>query len=245
MEVTGKGGRISAATSLRLHLLPLGVSELVQSPPKIQADRSLEGSDRFDVFGMSVNGDVLHKYWDGSQYSNWEKFDGPFIGTPIATTWGAPNLDLWAVHPNGTLFHAYWRDGAFGIEDLGGKFTETPQVVHWAPGRIDIVGQFAGESQYRYKYFEPYSSTWSAWAEKGGDFISQPAIASWADNQLNVLGVDSDGTLKWQLWAGGQWYPAFDGHYDLGNTFAPFGASETVLDAEVGARIEQAVLNGH
>jgi len=198
-----------------------------------------KGANRFDVFGTTVDGDILHKFWDGSRYTEWEKFDGPFIGAPVASSWGSPNLDLWALRPDGSLFHAVWRLGWYGTENLGGNFTSTPQVAHWAPGRIDLVGQFANETQYRHKYFEPYSSTWSDWAAKGGDFISQPALTSWADNQLNILGVARTGELQWQLWVG-QWLPGFDTYYGLGNTSNPFASAKSVEAAEV--RESQVVL---
>ncbi|KAK5730506.1 hypothetical protein LTR15_000443 [Elasticomyces elasticus] len=201
------------------------------------------GSQRFDIFGTTVDGDILHKFWDGTSYSKWEKFAGPFIGAPVATSWGASNLDLWAIHEGGTLFHAYWRGSHYGTEDLGGNFSATPQVVHWSPGRIDIVGQYANQTQYRYKFYEPNSNTWNGWYEKGGDFVTQPALASWGPDQLNVLGVDSTGTLKWQMWVGGQWQPAFDEYYDLGDTSDPFGTGKTVVGSEGSS--EQVVFGGY
>ncbi|KAK3671075.1 hypothetical protein LTR78_009036 [Recurvomyces mirabilis] len=193
---------------------------------------------RFDIFGTTTEGDILHKFWDGTTYSDWEKFDGPFTGAPTASTWGAPNLDLWAVKQDGTLYHVYWRGSHFGTENLGGNFSHTPQVAHWVPGRIDLVGQFVNQSSYQYKYYEPNSNTWNGWSERGGDFVTQPAITSWADNQLNVLGVDRDGTLKWQLWVG-EWLPGFDTYYSLGNTSDPFAEA-----AEFGTEGRQIVLGG-
>lgn len=153
-----------------------------------------------------------------------------FVGTPAASTWGLPDLDLWAVGVDGALYHNYWRGSYYGgWESLGGNFTATPSVVHWAPGRIDIVGQLAGETQYRYKYFN--GETWSDWQEKGGNFVTPPALTSWSADDLNILGVDGSGALMWQMWVGGQWLPAFDSYYALGNATDPFGSSEAMADA--------------
>ena len=152
---------------------------------------------------------------------------------------------MWVVGADGSLYHTFW-DGSYyhGFENLGGSFSTAPQVAHWSVGRIDIVGQFAGEdSQYQYKYYD--GSQWSAWLPKGGNFASQPAVTSWSEGNLNILGVDTEGTLKWQMWIGGQWWPSADGYYSLGNTSDPYAKGSGVPLEQVQKPAGQTVMNGY
>ena len=102
-------------------------------------------------------------------------------------------------------------------ESLGGNFSTAPQVVHHTPGRIDIVGQFAGDdTQYQYKLFD--GSQWLGWYPKGGDFATQPAVVTTRPNELNVFGVGNDGQLYLQFWTGDSWQPSPTTFYSLGDT---------------------------
>ncbi|KAK5118655.1 hypothetical protein LTR85_008120 [Meristemomyces frigidus] len=201
--------------------------------------------NRFDIFGVDVDGSVLHKYWDGEQYQpghgpdDWEKLDGgPFLSTIASSSWGPGRLDVWTLDEDGALSHAFWSNYAdyHKFEGLGGNFTTVPQVVHWGPDRTDLVGQFAGEVQYSYKYYFP--TQWSDWQAKGGDFVSQPAVTAWSADNLNILGIGESGVLDWQLWIGGQWLPSFSGYYALGNP----GESDASISNEMVQDEDQVVL---
>ncbi|EMC96273.1 hypothetical protein BAUCODRAFT_24080 [Baudoinia panamericana UAMH 10762] len=202
-----------------------------------------KGQQRFDVFGLSSNGTLVHNYFDGSNYkpgyAQWEALPGPvkMTSAPVASSWGASDLDAWAVGEDGQLYHTYWRGSDYdGFEFLGGNFTSTPRVVHWGANRTDIIGQFANETQYRYKY--GYFNTiegfwqWSDWAPKGGDFASQPVVVSWQEGNLHILGVGNDGVLYWQMYWPGQWLPSATGYYPLGNMSNPFPSTESRDDQQ-------------
>lgn len=121
---------------------------------------------------------LVHKYWDGSNWSDWEDLGAGslFYETPAVFSWAENRLDVFAVNSDGSLTHVYWDGSQWKIEDLGGrKLTGTVAAVSWAVGRIDIValGQDAG---YYYKYFD--GSNWSDWFPKGGSFSSAPSVVS-------------------------------------------------------------------
>jgi hypothetical protein len=176
------------------------------------------GPNHFDVFGVSVEGEILHQYWDGKQYQlgpgldDWEELSGVrglFEPTLVAKTWAAGALDVRTVEKeSGELRHAFWRNyyNYQEFQSWDGDFAVAPQVVHWGVNQTDIVRQFVGESQYRYLYqfYKSYEDKWvtSDWQAKGGAFKSQPTLTSWGDNDLNSLGIDETGTLQWQMWDG-------------------------------------------
>ncbi|ERF72593.1 hypothetical protein EPUS_02875 [Endocarpon pusillum Z07020] len=199
------------------------------SPPAVVS----WGTNRLDILGITPEGQLKHKYWSGDQWSGWEDhtgLSGPFVGTPVASSWGYGRVDLWAVGKNSNLYHKFW-DVSYWTEweNMGGTFETAPQVVHQAPNKIDIVGQFKGDDrQYYYKYWD--GAQWlpsvSDWHPKGGDFASAPALVSLGAGNLNFFGVGNDGELKVQVYAGNDWQPSSKGWYSLGDTLHVSSAQE-------------------
>lgn len=122
------------------------------------------------------------KYWDGTQWVGWEDrtgLSGPFVGTPIASSWGQYRADLWAVGESSHLYHnfwdvSYWTDW----EDMGGIFKTAPQVIHqariastfwvnWAQTTRSTITSFGMALNGSLRFTE--------WFPKGGDFASAPA----------------------------------------------------------------------
>lgn len=104
--------------------------------------------------------------------------------------------------------------------------------MHHTPGRIDIVGQFADDTQYQYKLFD--GTQWlpdvTGWYPKGGDFATQPALVTTRPNELNIFGIGNDGLLYLQFWTGWDWQPDGSGYYSLGDTKKPYSSSEQCND---------------
>jgi hypothetical protein len=139
------------------------------------------GKERLDVIGISAeSGSVLHKHWQGDAWSDWEDLEGgPFIGNPIVTSWGTQRLDVWAVDKQGILNHKFW-DGFqwIGWEQMGGNFSETPQVAHWAQGKIDIVGKNVDDDKYYIKGFDgdKWNPSIEGWYTLSGPYSSEPYL---------------------------------------------------------------------
>jgi len=84
------------------------------------------GPERMDVFARGPHGDLLHKWWDGKDWSKFESLGTPrtrdaeqrpipFTGAVTACTWGAGRLDVFARALDGHLYHAWW-DGTWDHE---------------------------------------------------------------------------------------------------------------------------------
>lgn len=174
------------------------------------------------------------------------------MGTPVSSSWGLGRLDLWAAgKSDGVLYHNFWApDYYHGWEKLGGEFDTAPQVVHWGPNRIDIVGRFSGKSSYAYKFFDGFQwmPSFGGWITMGGSFASEPAAASWGEQSFHILGLDVDGDLKWKFWQQDAWYPkGEDEYYSLGNASNPYAdakSSQDSMEKAGGEFREQVLFNG-
>lgn len=141
------------------------------------------GENRLDVVGVSAIDDtVWHKYWNGYEWSKWEDLGGgPFLGNVTITSWGEYRLDIWGVDEEGLLNHKYWDGYQWnGWEKMGGAFAETPQVVHWDEGRIDIVGHSFNNNKYLLKSFDggKWNPSLEDWYPLSGPYASEPLLVA-------------------------------------------------------------------
>ena len=185
------------------------------------------GPNRNDIFGLGEEFNLLHIYWDGSQWSKVEDFGGSFDSPPTAVSWGENRLDVFIVDSEGELIHKYWDGyqwsgyenlGDVGDEEFGSLGIQAPvAVTSWGKNRLDIVA-LGYDGQYYYKYWS--GSQWNPsvrdWYKKQGDFLSPPSVVSWGENRLDIYGVDSDFELGHQTWYGSGWYPEVDKWEQLG-----------------------------
>ena len=178
------------------------------------------GPNRTDVFGLGAERNLLHVYWDGSQWSKIEDFGGTFSSPPTAISWGENRLDVFVVDAGeGALIHQYWDGHQWsGWEDLGANDLQGQvAATSWSKNRLDIVA-LGADGRYYYKYWD--GSQWNPedkyWYSKNGDFLSPPSVVSWGENRLDIYGVDSDRQLAHQTWYGSGWYPEVDKWEQLG-----------------------------
>ena len=198
--------------------LPVGVSAVSWGP------------NRLDIIARDGSGKILHLYFDGTKYSNWEDMQAPssVFGAPIITSWGENRLDIFVIDNSGALLHTAW-DGSQWLdwEKLSGaevKLTGVPAAVSWSKNRLDIVAR-GEDGGYYYKFWD--GSSWrpnygdegsnGGLYPKGGNFKSSPSLVSWGDNRLDIYGVTAKGTLGHQTWYGSGWYPEW-GFEELGGT---------------------------
>jgi hypothetical protein len=82
------------------------------------------GANRIDVFARGIRGEVLHRSWDGKEWSRFESLwmpqagTGPstqaipFTGMVSACSWGKDRLDLFGRAADGRTYNARW-DGTW------------------------------------------------------------------------------------------------------------------------------------
>src|SRR5581483_3148365 len=121
--------------------------------------------NRLDIFGLGVDNNMFHKWWDptwrapdgtnwGPSLTDWQSLGDTvgFKSPPAAVSWGPNRLDVFGVGIGSvdtsqtiTMFHKWWDSTNWGPspadwEWLGGIFNSPPAAVSWGFGRLDIFG---------------------------------------------------------------------------------------------------------
>lgn len=182
------------------------------------------GPGLLDVVAVDSSLNLLHKFFDGSKWTEWEVLGENFYSTPTVVSWGKDRLDVFGLKHDSKLWHKYWNGNQWSEwEDFGGQFVAAVAATSWGPNRIDIVG-LGYDSAYHYKYWDGHQWNPSAdgWYSKNGTFYSAPSLVSWGENRLDIFGVDTESNLAHQTWYGNGWYPSSNSWENLGGPVQPF-----------------------
>lgn len=184
------------------------------------------GPGRLDVFGQGVNGNLVHKAWDGSAWlpskTDWEDLSGQIIGVPAVASWAPNRLDIFVRGTKNAVFHKAWNGSQWvpstsDWEDLGGQILDSPAVASWGPGRLDIFVRGTNNHVFQ-KVWD--GSRWlpsnSDWEDLGGAISATPEVVSWGPNRLDIFVRGSNGGVFHKAWDGSQWLPSKTGWEDLG-----------------------------
>jgi hypothetical protein len=164
------------------------------------------GANRLDAFAIGFDGNLYHRWWDGSSWGGPENLGGGnLINSPSAVSWAANRLDVFAVGSDGNLYHKWWDGSGWGgPENLGGgNLINSPSGVSWAANRLDVFAVGSDGNLY-HKWWD--TSGWGGPENlSGGNLINSPSAVSWATNRLDVFAVGSDGSLYHKWWGGSSW----------------------------------------
>lgn len=171
------------------------------------------GVNRYDIFGLADNGDVLQLWWNG----RWNRsnlgngFSGDkFTGQLTAASWGAGRLDVFGLGENGNVLQLWW-DGKWHWSDLGNGFSGTRflgpiSATSWGQGRYDIFG-YDENGNILHLWWDGqwhWSNLGNSWRVRDIQ-IGQVAAASWGHNRIDVFSLRRNGEVL-QLWWDGQWH---------------------------------------
>ena len=186
------------------------------------------GKDRLDVFCTGPKGDLLHQYYDGSQWqpsdSSLESLGGSLSSAPSALTWGVNRLDIFGLNEDGEVCHLYWdgsqwsqwetfAEGSPGFED-----SKTPlTVTTWGENRLDVFGV---DAQQRLAHLFWDGSQWSQWETLGSEIQGKVAVSSWSTNRIDIIALhDEEKTYRYKYWDGSMWMPSPEAWYEKGSNF--------------------------
>jgi hypothetical protein len=203
------------------------------------------GANRLDIFGISSDKSIAHKWWDGQMWqpsqSGWEVLGGPFSSPPAAATWGANRLDVFGVGANSGMWHKWW-DGQtwspsqleWDWEPLGGSFTSRPPaVVASTANRLDIFARgFTGAISHKWWDGQTWQPSQLGWELLGGGFLGPPwwftgplAAVGFPSGRVDVLCRAFDGAMYHKGWyrsigsAQQDWHPSGLDWEPLGGQF--------------------------
>ena len=204
----------------------------IKAPPAVAS----WAAHRLDVFSAGTDGQLNHKWWDGSSWHNWQTLGGSFKGGPAAVSWGPNRIDVFVRGTDDHLGHLWWDGSNWnGWQDLGSGLSSAPAAASWMSNRLDVFAERNGSLQH--KWWD--GSAWHGWQDLGGQFKGAPAAVSRGPNRIDVFVRGMDDHLGHLWWDGSNW----NGWQDLGGglTSAPAVASWAPNRLDVfGAR-----QNGH
>jgi hypothetical protein len=148
------------------------------------------GEDRLDVFavgnldGIAPDGGLIHRWWDGDIWNDWEQIAGlatgdegiAFTSAPAAASWGPGRLDVFAVDTDGTLRHTWFADSAWSNPEPVGpefKMRTTPMALVTGPQELEVVAPGRDRNLWRMTLTGAGWSTLS-WTQMG-DHLRLPS----------------------------------------------------------------------
>ena len=139
-------------------------------------------SNRLDVFARDANNAMIHKWWDGAQWSSWESLGGVLTSDPSAVSWGPNRIDVFARGTDNALWHRGWNGNAWsGWESLGGSLSSAPEAASWSTGRLDVFAR-GPRLELLHKWWNP--TGWSGWESLGGTVPAGPGAGSGAEGRV-------------------------------------------------------------
>ena len=181
------------------------------------------GESRLDVFATGPDGDLLHQYYDGSQWqpdiNSLESLGGELITGPSAISWGKGRLDIFAVEHTGKVAHIYydgtkWSDWETFSD--GPLFRNSLFTSSWGENRLDIYG-VADDDHLYHKYWD--GSRWADWEDLGGALQGTVGATSWLKNRIDIVGYGLDNTYYYKFYDGQSWQPDVLGWYPKRGNF--------------------------
>lgn len=113
------------------------------------------GPDRLDVVavghrdGATPDGGLVHRWWDGDIWNDWEQIAGrttgddvAFTSAPAIATRGPGRLDVCAIDTAGTLRHIAFGDGAWSdptpVSPVQ-QMRSTPMLLATGPDEVEVI----------------------------------------------------------------------------------------------------------
>ena len=160
-------------------------------------------SGRLDLFERTSDNRMVHKWWAGAGWSDWENHGGQVASNLDAVSWEPNRLDVFGRAANGRMVHKWWAGAGWSDwEYHDGQVTGDVSVVSWAPNRLDVFAR-AADGRLVHKWWA--GAGWSDWEYHDGQITGDVSVVSWAPNRLDVFARAADGRLVHKWWAGAGW----------------------------------------
>jgi len=149
-------------------------------------------ADRRDLFTISSDQALWHKWWDGKSWSGWESLGGgPFMGQPAAVSWDLNRLDIFALGKDQQLWHLFFDNGWGRWERLGGVLELGVAAASWGPRQLTVYAVGINNSIYSLSF----DNGWSGFQQLNSFVTSPPAATAYALNELTLGGIGGGNNL--------------------------------------------------
>ncbi|KAI4172289.1 MAG: hypothetical protein LQ346_008631 [Caloplaca aetnensis] len=183
------------------------------------------GKDRLDVFCVGLDGDLLHQYYDGSQWQpstgSLESLGGELAGDPSVVSWGKDRLDIFCVTEGGDIAHLYYDGSQWSEWETFKNAAVVFQpdgitATSWGKDRLDIFGTSVDELGGRLYHIYWDGTRWSDFEKLDDENklilpFGRASVTSWAPNRLDVVMKRTLGQLyyyKYYDGIGQAWRPS-------------------------------------
>ena len=189
------------------------------------------GPGRLDLFGLSPDGLVLHKAFDGQGWfpgvDGWNPIGDATICRPIAIARKPNWLDVFAVGSDHHLWTKCWNGSQWepgkGIgdwKDLGEHLQATPAVVSWGPERLDLFGRNIGGALL-HKCWSDQAGWWPTDSGSWNHFwpsgmVNDPIALSSGPERLELFRHSINDQFAHKSFDHGIWSPPGDGWNGIG-----------------------------
>ena len=168
------------------------------------------GPSRLDVFTVDNNGDMQHKWFNGSNWSaNWENrgqpSEGQLLGSVAAVSWGANRIDVFGFDNVGNIVHQWWDGTSWSgwKDEIGhpsGLTVGPPTVSSWGPGRLDVFTR-GSDGAVWHDWYD--GGSWHSWQSLGGNVTAAPGAVSWGPNRIDLFALGTGNNQVWHKWWNG------------------------------------------
>ncbi|KAL8688135.1 MAG: hypothetical protein Q9218_005879 [Villophora microphyllina] len=195
------------------------------------------GPGRLDLFCRGPDGDLLHQYYDGSNWQpsqgSLESLSGSITSGPSVVSWGENRLDIFAFDDQDKITHLYWDGNQWSKWETFDAPTEFQRgslsVTSWGPNRLDIF-VLGTDGSLWHKYWD--GSQWPDWellGEPETPLQGNVGVANWAPDRLDIVGLgNGTGHYLYKYYDGASWQPSTTTWYDKGPE-RPFSSSPSVV----------------
>jgi hypothetical protein len=160
--------------------------------------------NRIDVFARGAENRLVHKWWNGQTWSDWESLGGVINSRPHAVSWGPDHIDVFVRGTDNAFWLRRYLNGWQAWKRIGGDIAAPPFAVSWGPGRVDAFG-VGQQGQLLHTTWD--GAAWTVVASRGGSLMKeQPAAAAWGRNRIDVFGRGSANQELRHVWFDGTWH---------------------------------------
>jgi hypothetical protein len=192
------------------------------------------GPGRLDLFGLSPDGLVLHKAFNGQDWwpgvDQWNPIGDRTIHRPVAVSVKPNCLDVYAVGDDNHLWTKWWDGTAWGLGpgildwmDLGGELKCEPAVASWGPDRVDLFAlPLNGSGVLLHKCWSAQAGWWPSaegWDPMWGPpvEIQTPVVVTRGPESLELVALGEDRHLWHKAFYSGTWLPSPDRWTQIAN----------------------------
>jgi hypothetical protein len=95
--------------------------------------------NRIDIFAMTDDHKLLHRFWNGSHWSSWITLPGRLSMAPAVVSTGPNLIDLFYVDEQRNLHRVFWNGNAWGPDQDTKIQVDSPPAALYSPGTAHIT----------------------------------------------------------------------------------------------------------